>query len=103
VQVQLASKENASHRGEVQKLLVHRRFRRKGIARELMGAVETVALECGRTLLVLDTELGSAAQRLYEDLGYIRVGIILRYARRGNGALHDTVMFYRLLRENDVV
>jgi acetyltransferase len=97
VQLDLATMPNARHRAEVMKLVVHRRARRAGIGRALMLAVEQAAREAGRTLLVLDTRRGDAAERLYERLGYTRVGVIPRYARSATGALDDTVYFYREL------
>jgi acetyltransferase len=44
VQLDLATKLNALHRAEVQKLLVHTRYRNRGIARALMAALESVAV-----------------------------------------------------------
>lgn len=101
VQLALVMKENASHRAEVQKLLVHTRFRQRGIARSLMSAVEMAALQAGRTLLVLDTEQGSTAESLYERCGYTRAGVIPHYARSADGSLITTVVFYRLLSINE--
>ena len=97
VQLALVTKQNGLHRAEVQKLLVHTRFRNRGMARELMGAIEKSAHEAGRTLLVLDTEQGSIAERLYEKYGYTRAGIIPQYARSTDGSLISTVLFYKLL------
>ena len=97
VQLALCPKQNGLHRAEVQKLLVHTRFRQRGIARALMSAVETAARKAGRTLLVLDTEQGSVAEGLYEKCGYTRAGAIPQYALDANGSLHSTVVFYRLL------
>ena len=97
VQLALAAKENGLHRAEVQKLLVHTRFRRRGIARSLMRAIEDVALQMGRTLLVLDTLQGSAAEKLYAVCGYTKAGLIPQYARGADEHLHGTVLFYRLL------
>lgn len=74
VQLALAVKENGMHRAEVQKLLVHSRFRRRGIAGSLMSAVEDEARKAGRTLLVHDTEQGSAAEKLYAMCGYTQAG-----------------------------
>jgi len=96
-QLELADRQNALHRAEVQKLFVHRRFRNRGIARLLMGAVEGAAREAGRTLLTLDTQRGSVAEQLYAKHGYTRAGVIPQYARSADGMLHDTVLFYRLL------
>jgi len=97
VQLALASKQNASHRAEVQKLLVHTHFRHRGIARALMGAAEESARASGRTLLVLDTEQGSIAEKLYEKCEYKRAGVIPQYARSADGPFISTVLFYKLL------
>lgn len=97
VQLALVMKENGLHRAEVQKLLVHTGFRRRGIARSLMKAIEAAAMRAGRTLLVLDTEQGSPAESLYESCGYTRAGVIPQYARSAEGSFISTVIFYRLL------
>jgi ribosomal protein S18 acetylase RimI-like enzyme len=97
VQLALANKQNGLHRAEVQKLLVHTRFRNRGIARSLMAEVEKAARDAGRTLLVLDTEKDSVAEKLYPNCGYTRAGIVPQYARNAEGSLHDTVIFYKLL------
>lgn len=97
VQLALVTKQNGLHRAEVQKLLVHSRFRNRGIARLLLRTLDDVARAEGRTLLVLDTERGSVAEKLYEKCGYARAGVIPRYARNTGGSLIDTVVFYKLL------
>jgi GNAT superfamily N-acetyltransferase len=97
VQVALATKPNARHRGEVQKLLVHTKARRQGIAQALLGAIEHMALESGRALLILDTEQGSDAERLYRRVGYSEAGVIPRFAATAAGPLTATVIFYKEL------
>jgi len=97
VQLALSPKRNAARRAEIQKLMVHRAVRRQGIARELMRAVEALALADGRTLLFLDTSTGSDAERLYPTLGYIRVGIIPRFTVEADGTEHATTLFYKSL------
>ena len=97
VQLALTTKQNGLHRAEVQKLLVHTGFRQRGVARALMGAAEESARAAGRTLLVLDTEQGSVAEKLYEKCGYARAGVIPRYALNTDGSLITTVLFYKLL------
>jgi ribosomal protein S18 acetylase RimI-like enzyme len=81
VQIDLAMPPNQQHRAEVVKLLVHPSARRRGIARALMLAVETLAQAERRTLLTLDTWTGGHAEDLYVSLGYVRVGVIPRFAR----------------------
>ena len=75
VQIVFPSSENQPHRADVSKMIVHRRARRLGLGEALMRAAEQAALELGRTLLVLDTA-SEEAKRLYERLGWIRVGTV---------------------------
>ena len=62
VQLLLAMPDNGRHRAEVVKLMVHPQARRQGIARLLMQEVQALAARHRRSLLVLDTLSGSAAQ-----------------------------------------
>ena len=48
-------------------------------------------------LLVLDTRLGDAAERLYARMGYQRVGVIPKFSLSSAGSLDATVIFYRNL------
>jgi GNAT superfamily N-acetyltransferase len=95
VQLELASMPNAWHRAEVQKLLVLQSWRRLGIGQALMTAIEQAARQERRQLLVLDTRLGDAAERLYARMGYMRVGVIPKFALSSAGTLDTTVIFYR--------
>lgn len=97
VQLALATQPNAPHRAEVQKLLVHTRFRKQGIGSQLLAEIEMLTLSNGRNLLVLDTERGSDAERLYRKHGYLEAGVIPKYVIVGDGSLSDTVVFYRQL------
>lgn len=97
VTLALATKPNAPHRAEVQKLIVRSDCRRRGIGRELMQAVEDESRKRGRTLLVLDTLLGDSGEQLYPRLGYVRVGEIPSYVINENGELLSTVVFYKIL------
>ncbi len=97
VQLSLAQKENGRHRAEVQKLLVHSRYRHQGLGRRLMDAIEHEAQQRGITLLVLDTIEGELAEQLYLKLGYARVGEIPNYASFPDGRLWATVIFYKEL------
>ena len=97
VQVLLTAPENQPPRGEIAKMLVHRRARKRGVAEALMQAIEAAALEVGKTLLVLDTS-SADAQRLYERLDWLRVGVIPGYALWPTGGPVDTTVFYKHLR-----
>lgn len=103
VQLRFASLPNSTHRAEVMKLFVLRRARRRGLARALMICIHNAALRNGRTLLIADTRVGGAAERLAEQLGYVKVGIIPKYARSADGKLDGTVIMYRWLEETDLV
>ena len=95
VQLVLALPENQPHRADVAKMLVHPTARRRGVARRMLAAVDDVARSEGRTLLVLDTVTGSAAERLYASAGWQRAGEIPGYALMPDGAPCSTTVFYR--------
>ena len=97
VQLQPAWAPNQPHRADVAKLMVHRRARGQGVARRLMQALESAAVEQRFSLLVLDTCKGSAAERLYSALGWIRVGEVPNFALNPDGSWCDTVFFYKPL------
>ena len=98
VQLVLDQPENQPHRADLSKLLVHHRARRQGMGEALMRAAEATARECGKTLLVLDTA-NDEAERLYERLGWERVGVIPGYALLPHGGLCGTTVYYRNLGE----
>ena len=97
VQLVLDQPENQPHRADLSKMLVHRRARRQGLGAALMRAAEATARECGKTLLVLDAVTGGDAARLYERLGWVRVGEIPGYALFPQGGLCSMTVFYRNL------
>jgi ribosomal protein S18 acetylase RimI-like enzyme len=94
----LASPPNQPHRGEIAKLLVHREARKRGIAKLLMELAEREAHAAGKTLLVLDTVTGDPAERLYEQIGWTKVGVIPNYALYPDGRFCDTTVFWKALR-----
>lgn len=89
--------DNQPHRADVSKMLVHRRARRQGLARRLLGALEARARELGRTTLVLDTVTGSEASRVYEAMGWARAGDIPNYALMPDGFPCSTTYYFRHL------
>jgi len=96
-QLALESRPNGLHRAEISKLMVAPAFRRRGIGRALMAALETEARDRGRTLLILDTRAGDTANDLYRSLAYIEAGRIPAYALSAAGVLEDTVLYYKTL------
>jgi acetyltransferase len=97
VQLEFASKQNARHRAEVQKLAVLPEHRGRGVGHALMAAVEAEAVRAGRTLLVLDTREGGMGEAFCERLGWIRSGRIPGYVRDRNGTPHATLLFHKEL------
>ncbi len=96
VQVLLDQPENQPHRGDLAKMLVHRRARRLGVGAALLEAAERSALQAGRTLLVLDTA-SDEAERLYVRGGWQRCGKIPHYALMPDGAPCATTVYYKFL------
>lgn len=93
---------NSPHRAEIQKVLVHRRARGRGIGSALMGAVEELARAEGRWLLILDTQTGTDAERLYRRLGWTEFGVVPDHSLSGDGrALLPTTFFWKDLRAED--
>lgn len=92
-----AQQPNGWHRAEIGKMLVRSGARRQGLGRRLLGAAEEAARAAGRTLLLLDTETGSAGDRLYRGCGWTEIGTVPGHAFRPDGGLAPTTMFYKVL------
>ncbi|WP_435811238.1 GNAT family N-acetyltransferase [Streptomyces termitum] len=88
---------NGRHRGEVARLLVHRSARGRGLGRRLLAAAEAHAAATGLTLLVLDTQTGSPAERLYRGAGWTAAGTIPEYASDPAGTPRATTLYYKRL------
>lgn len=95
VQLVLDLPENQPHRADLAKLLVHHRARRRGLGAALMRAAEDLARDLGRSLLVLDAVTGGDGARLYQQLGWVRVGDVPRYAFLPGGGFCGTTFYYR--------
>jgi acetyltransferase len=96
-QLGLEARANGLHRAEVQKVMVHTAYRRRGIARKLMQALEAAAYQHQRSLLVLDTREGDPSNDLYRALGYVHAGTIAQYCRNNDGTLSGTMVYYKIL------
>lgn len=92
-----ALQPNQPHRAEIGKMLVHSSMRRRGLGRRLLACAETAAADAGRTLLMLDTEAGSAGDALYRDCGWIPFGTVPDHALRVDGRPAPTTFFYKRL------
>lgn len=97
VMLMFAHQPNAPHRAEIGKMLVQSAARRQGLGRRLLTAAEQHALAAGRTLLLLDTESGSAGDLLYRRCGWIAIGGVPGHALRPNGEPAETTLFYKNL------
>ncbi|WP_420160619.1 GNAT family N-acetyltransferase [Nocardiopsis sp. CNT-189] len=85
----------AAHRAEVVKPMVAPSARGRGLGRRLLEAAERYAAEAGATLLLLDTETGSAADRLYASAGWTGYGVVPDHTAEPGGALRDCTFFYK--------
>jgi GNAT superfamily N-acetyltransferase len=92
-----APQPNAPHRAEVFKMVVHSSRRRQGLGRRLLEAVEAAARRAGRTLLVLDTESGSAGESLYRSCGWSEYGRLAGHSLTPDGRLTEATYFYKRL------
>ncbi|MFO0993386.1 MAG: GNAT family N-acetyltransferase [Hyphomicrobiales bacterium] len=98
VQLDYDTPGNQLHRAEVRKLLVHPKFRRRGIAKALMAEIEAIASNLGRSLITLDTRTHDMAEPLYTGLGYKIAGIIPGYCRDTlSDRMDPTTLMYKNL------
>ncbi len=97
VTLALAMPQNQPHRAEVAKLLVDPAARRTGLARRLMARLEIEAMKAGKTLLMLDTRAGGAAEGLYRSMRWHELGVVPGHALSKDGTYDDTVFFWKRL------
>jgi ribosomal protein S18 acetylase RimI-like enzyme len=90
---------NQPHRAEIAKMMTGVSHRHRGVATALMHAAERMAIERGRTLLVLDTAVEDGASKLYEALGFSLTGVIPDYALKPHGGLTGTMIYWKRLAE----
>ena len=86
---------NQPHRAEIAKLMTRVDHRGRGVGTLLMRAAESLAVEKGRTLLVLDTATEEGASGLYEKLGFTLAGEIPDYAFKPRGGLTGTLIYWK--------
>jgi ribosomal protein S18 acetylase RimI-like enzyme len=86
---------NQPHRAEIAKLMTRVSHRGRGVATALMQAAERLAVQRGRTLLVLDTATEGGAAGLYERLGFALTGEIPNYALKPHGGLTGTLIYWK--------
>jgi ribosomal protein S18 acetylase RimI-like enzyme len=86
---------NQPHRAEIAKLMTRLSHRGRGVATALMIAAERVAVDRGRTHLLLDTAAEGGASGFYEKLGFQRVGVIPDFALKPQGGLTATRFYWK--------
>lgn len=91
---------NQPHRAEIAKLMTRLDYRGQGVATRLMLAAEALAVEKGRTLLVLDTASEEGAAGLYERLGFTLAGEIPDFALKPHGGLTGTLVYWKRIGRN---
>ena len=97
VVLSFALQPNGPHRADIGKMLVHSAHRRHGLGRRLLEAAERAAREAGRTLLLLDTEAGSAGASLYESCGWTEYGLLPDHSYTPDGRLAAAAYFFKVL------
>jgi GNAT superfamily N-acetyltransferase len=95
VQVVLDMPQNQPHRGEISKMIVHTKVRQLGLGMRLLLAAEERARIAGKSLLVLDTQTGSAAEHLYQKAAYTPLPPLPDYALTPDGVLAPTTIFWK--------
>ena len=93
----LNSPPNQPHRAEIAKMMTRVSHRGRGVATSLMRAAEDMAIESGRSLLVLDTAVEDGASKLYERLGFLHAGTIPDFALKPHGGLTGTMIYWKRL------
>ncbi|MCC8367919.1 GNAT family N-acetyltransferase [Xenorhabdus sp. PB61.4] len=97
VQLSLCRKNNGKHRADIEKLMVHTAYRRRGIGNMLMEELERVAKRHQRSLLILDTRTNDPASVLYRKCGFVEVGQIPNYVINDKGEFSGTTYFYKMI------
>jgi GNAT superfamily N-acetyltransferase len=97
VQLMLPWQDNGRHRGEIVKLMVHRRTRGQGIGGRLLDAAEEEASRLGRWLLILNTRTGGEAEAIYTKRGWDTVAVIPDFATGTDGRLYPTTLMTKVL------
>ncbi|OHU94216.1 hypothetical protein BIW53_16970 [Pseudoalteromonas byunsanensis] len=97
VQLVPCYKQNGTHRAEIEKLLVHPKAQRQGLARKLMQFLEQQTIVQGFRLLVLDTQTGDKSELFYQALNYQKSGEIPNFVSDAGGQFNATSYYYKVL------
>lgn len=91
----LAFPPNQPHRAEIAKMMTRLSHRGRGIAAKLLIEAERLAIERGRTHLMLDTASEEGASGLYEKAGFLFAGEIPDFALKPLGGLTGTRFYWK--------
>jgi GNAT superfamily N-acetyltransferase len=94
VQIVRALADNGRHRAEIQRFAVSADRRGRGFGRALLEAAVERAREMRLTLLWLSTHADTDSDRIYERLGWTRMGVMPGYAANPHGAIVGNVFYY---------
>lgn len=89
---------NQPHRADLSKMLVARAARGRGVGAALLKAAEEASLAAGWWLMVLDTVVDSAGDRLYARAGWKPAGVVPDFALWPDGRLCATRYHFKDLR-----
>lgn len=95
VTLALSFPPNQPHRAEIAKMMTRLSHRGRGIAARLLVEAERLALERGRTHLMLDTASEEGASGLYEKAGFVFAGEIPDFALKPLGGLTGTRFYWK--------
>lgn len=95
VTLQLAFPPNQPHRAEIAKMMTRQSHRGRGIAARLLAEAERLALERGRSHLMLDTASEEGASGLYEKAGFVFAGEVPGFALKPHGGLTGTRFYWK--------
>ena len=94
VQIVRATAENGTHRAEIVRFVVLAAMRGRGVGRMLLEAAVERARTLGISLLWLTTHADTDSDRIYERLGWTRMGTMPGYSVRPDGVVVANVFFY---------
>ncbi|KAI3331678.1 acetyltransferase [Xylariaceae sp. AK1471] len=97
VMLGMPQSEMYTHQGLVEKLMVSPSFRQRGAARSMMEFLEKEAANRGRKLILLSTEIGTPAEKVYPRLGYVEYGRVPGYCIGPSGNMVNDVFYYKQL------